>query len=191
MEDKEVFSFILARANTPDLFPKNVQMSAAELLPQESKFSADVWHRSDEWKKDIWRLTTEWQLLLTKHQATKLAKSQSPRPGAIDELFYQVLGLKQLSQSWFWPTMTTENVRLCLNTLIDLRSDLVHKNVSYRPVERADIDYFSLFVNQLAGISGNTVRDYVYARTTEFPWAENEVFDLTSIFDPIRCTSRL
>jgi len=187
---EEAFSFILARANTPDMFPKNVQMSAAELLPQESKFSTEVWHRSDEWKKDIWRLTTEWQQLLTKHQTAKVSKSQSPRPEAVDELFYQILGMKHLSQSWFWPTMTTENVKLCLNTLIDLRGDLVHKNVSYRPVEIADIDYFSLFVNQLAGISGNTVRNYIYARTTEFPWSENEVFDLTSTFDPRRCTLR-
>ncbi len=188
---EEAFSFILAKANTPASFPTNVQMSASELLPQESKFAADVWHRSEEWKRDIWRLTTEWQQLLTKHQVEKVAKSQSPRPEAVDELFYQVIGMKHLSHSWFWPTMTTDNVRRCLNTLIDLRGDLVHKNVSYRSVELADIDYFSLFVNKLAGISGNVVRNYVYARTTEFPWAENEVLDLTLSFDPRRCTSRL
>jgi len=84
--------------------------------------------------------------------------------------------------------MSQEQAVKCLNTLLDLRGDYVHKNRSYRLIEETDIEYFPKFIEALAGISANKMRDYIYDKVGISPWWYNNINVLN--FDSKCCTER-
>jgi len=113
-------------------------------------------------------------------------KFQSPRPDTIDKLFASIIGIKSLSSHWGWLGMSCENAKKCLNILLNLRGDIVHSNQSHRLVTIDDIDYFSLLINKLAGISANVVREHVYKQTGKYPWLDIGILDVPA-YQPARC----
>jgi hypothetical protein len=186
------FDFMLAQANTPDIFPKQVKIVVSEALqpPYPDRQDEDPVRRvkqkqrddwdAQQWKADIWQLAGDgWLTLLRRHQQEILQRYverfHSPRPDTIDQLLAQLLGLPHLSATWEWPGMTAGEAKKCLNVLLNLRGDIVHSNQSPRPVTREDVDYFSLLVTKLAGISADTVRQHVYQQTRKYPWADTGV----------------
>jgi hypothetical protein len=186
------FDFMLTQANTPDIFPKQVKIVVSETLqpPYPDSQDEDPVRRvkqkqrddwdAQQWKADIWQLAGDgWLTLLRRHQQEILQRYverfHSPRPDTIDQLLAQLLGLPHLSATWEWPGMTAGEAKKCLNVLLNLRGDIVHSNQSHRPVTREDVDYFSLLVTKLAGISADTVRQHVYQQTRKYPWADTGV----------------
>jgi len=108
----------------------------------------------------------------------------------INTLFFQTIGLKELSMCWQWQGMNHEDAIKCLNTLLDLRGDYVHKNRSYRLIYETDIEYFPQFIEVLASISANQVRNYIYDKIGFYPWLYNNISPNALIFDSNRCTER-
>ncbi len=188
----ESFDFMIKNAFEPDTFSTQVKMIASENLrppkpssddndkEQKKKFNArENWHE-ERWKKDIWQLAGDgWKDILKKNKDEVLKRYinrfNTPRPEIIDKLFLHVIGLQDLSCKWEWKNMTVENSKTCLNILINLRGDIVHRNNPHRKVSIDDIDYFSLFVKNLAGISANVAREYIYAKTGKYPWSKNNI----------------
>jgi len=166
------FDFMINNVNH-DSFSTNVKMRASEkILPSELS-KREKWHY-DRWKEDIWKLAGDgWRSILKDNKDEFLNGFNTPRPDIIDKLFLNVIGLKKLSSNWKWKDMTEKNSKDCLNILMNLRGDIVHRNRPHRNVTIDDVEYFSLFVKKLAGISANIVRRFVYEKTTEYPWDEN------------------
>ncbi|TGO03494.1 hypothetical protein PN36_05455 [Candidatus Thiomargarita nelsonii] len=106
----------------------------------------------------------------------------------INTLFFQTIGLKGLSDSWQWQGMSNEEAIKCINTLLDLRGDYVHKNRSL--ISETDIEYFQKFIEALAGISANKARDYIYDKVGHYPWLYNKISPNALNFDSKRCTER-
>ncbi len=94
--------------------------------------------------------------------------------------------MRQLSSHWTWVGMTCDNAKKCLNILLNLRGDIVHTNQSHRPITIDDIDYFSLLVNKLAGISANVVREHAHQQTGEYPWSDSGILDVP-YYEQARC----
>jgi RiboL-PSP-HEPN len=156
------------------LFPIQVRIMVAEYLLENSGVSKESWFK-DKWKQEVWQLAGDgWLTLLKQHREAVMQRYverfQSLRQDNIDKLFEHVIGLKQLSHHWQWPGMSNSEAIRCLNTLMDLRGDLVHRNVSHRPIVEEDVSYFSLFATQLAILSVNGVREYLYNQLGEYPW---------------------
>ena len=86
--------------------------------------------------------------------------------------------------------MNYEEAIKCINALLDLLGDYVHKNRSYRLIYETDIKYFPKFIKVLASISANQVRDYIYDKVGVYPWLHNHIFSNSLIFDCNRCTER-
>ncbi len=165
---KYAFGFMLTNAYDSDVFPIQVKMIASEKLSSKPLTEA--------WKKDIWRLAGDgWKEVLKDNKEEIINKFHTPRADIIDKLLLHVIGLKNLSHEWSWNNMTVANSRNCLDVLMDLRGDIVHRNKPHRSVIMNDIEYFSLFVNKLAGISANVVREYVYEQTDKYPWPDNNI----------------
>lgn len=198
------FDFMLAHAKHPDVFPSQVKIVTSESLPPshpdrfddevvrlQKQKARDSWDRH-LWKQDIWRLAGDgWLELLRSHKDKVLeqyvGQFQSPRPHIVDNLFARVIGLRSLSSYWAWPGMSCDNAKKCLNILLNLRGDIVHRNQSHRPVDIEDVDYFSLLVNKLAGISANVVREYVYQQTGKSPWTDSGILDVPCYLEA-RCS---
>jgi len=158
----------------PLFFPTQVRIMVAEYLLENSGVSKESWFK-DKWKQEVWQLAGDgWLILLKQHREAVMQRYverfQSLRQDNIDKLFEHVIGLKQLSHHWQWPGMSNSEAIRCLNTLMDLRGDLVHRNVSHRPIVEEDINYFSLFAKQLAILSTNVVREYLRDQLGEHPW---------------------
>jgi len=186
----ESFTFMLAHSSNIETFPEHVRRITAEILPQESNLkNKEMWHH-EKWKTDVWKLVDEWREFLTKNKRQRVDKFQSSRKDNINTLFFQTIGLKGLSDSWQWQGMSNEEAIKCLNTLLDLRGDYVHKNRSYRLISETDIEYFPTFIEALAGISANKVRDYIYDKVGHYPWLYNKISPNALNFDSKRCTER-
>jgi len=198
------FDFMLAHAKTPEVFPTQVKMVTSETLqpPHPNSHDDNVLRKEKQkarqdwenhlWKQDIWRLAGDgWIKVLRSHKDEVIRqyidKFQSPRPHIVDNLFARLIGLKRLSTHWAWTGMTCDNANKCLNILLNLRGDIVHTNQSHRPVMIDDLDYFSLLVNKLAGISANVVREHVYQQTGEYPWSDSGILDVPS-YEQARCS---
>ncbi|KHD05946.1 hypothetical protein PN36_06790 [Candidatus Thiomargarita nelsonii] len=186
----ESFTFMLDHSSNIEIFPEHVRRTTAEILPQESNLkNKEMWHH-EKWKTDVWKLVDEWREFLTKNKRQRVEKFQSSRKDNINTLFFQTIGLKGLSDSWIWQGMSNEEAIKCLNTLLDLRGDYVHKNRSYRLISETDIEYFPKLIEALAGISANKVRDYIYDKVGYYPWLYNKISPNALNFDSKRCTER-
>jgi len=189
---EESFTFMLNNSENIETFPEHVRRMTAELLPQTSEIkNKELWHH-EKWKTDVWKLVAEWPNFLTQNKTLRVENFQSARANNINTLFFQTIGLKELSTGWHWQGMNQVDAIKCLNTLLDLRGDYIHKNRSYRLIEETDIEYFPKFVEALASISANQVRDYVYAQIGLYPWLYYNISPhaLTLNFDSNRCTER-
>ncbi len=172
------FNFMLTNAYDSDVFPIQVKMIASEKLSSKPM--------TESWKKDIWRLAGDgWKEVLKDNKEEIINKFHTPRADIIDKLLLHVIGLKNLSHEWKWDTITVANSRKCLDILMNLRGDIVHQNKPHRKVTMDDIEYFSLLVNKLAGISANIVRKYVYEQTDEYPWTDNNILGVA--YDDSHC----
>ncbi len=197
------FDFMLAHASSPDVFPTQVKIVTSEKLQPPHPDSDDdevVRKRKQKarqnwdshlWKQEIWHLAGNgWLELLRRNKDEVIrqyvAQFQSPRPHIVDKLFERVIGLSGLSSHWTWQGMNG-NANKCLNILLNIRGELVHKNQSHRPLTIDDIDYFSLLVNKLAGISANVVREHVHKQTGKYPWTDNGILDVPSYIEA-RCS---
>jgi hypothetical protein len=186
----ESFTFMLNHSSTVEIFPEHVRRMTAELLPQTSEIrNKELWHH-EKWKTDVWKLVASWPSFLTQNKTLRIENFQSPRTNNINTLFFQTIGLKELSACWQWQGMNQPDAIRCLNTLLDLRGDYVHKNCSYRLIEETDIEYFPKVIKVLASISDNKVRDYIYDKIGIYPWLYNNIPSHALNFDSSRCTER-
>jgi hypothetical protein len=187
----ESFTFMLSHSENIEIFPEHVRRMTAELLLQTSDIkNKELWHH-EKWKTDVWKLVTQWAEFLTQNKTLRVENFQSARAHNINALFFQTIGLKDISAGWQWQGMNHEQAIQCLNTLLDLRGDYIHKNRSYRLICEADIEYFPKFVEALASISANQVRNYVYDQTGLYPWLYNYISPHALNFDSNRCTEKL
>jgi hypothetical protein len=187
---EESFTFMLNHSSTVEIFPEHVRRMTAELLPQTSEIrNKELWHH-EKWKTDVWKLVASWPDFLTQNKTLRIKNFQSSRANNINTLFFQTIGLKELSECWHWQGMNHDEAIKCLNTLLDLRGDYVHKNRSYRLIEETDIEYFPEFIQIVASISANKVREYIYDKVGRYPWLYN-IPPHALNFDSNRCTEKL
>lgn len=183
------FTFMLSHSTSIGIWEEHVRRMTAELLPQTSEIkNKELWHH-EKWKIDVWKLVEEWPNFLTQNKTLRVEKFQSSRADNINALFFQTIGLKALSANWQWRGMTNKQAITCLNTLLDLRGDYVHKNHSYRLLCETDLEYFPKLIKTLAIISANQVRDYIYEQVGHYPWLYNHSVNALN-FDSNRCTER-
>ena len=110
---------MLHHSSNIDIFPEHVRRTTAELLPQESDIkNKELWHH-EKWKIDIWKLVNEWRYFLTKNKTLRINNFQSSRVNNINVLFFQTIGLKNLSNSWQWQDMSNEQAIKCLHNDLD------------------------------------------------------------------------
>jgi hypothetical protein len=157
------FDYMLKRAKRADVFPKKVLALAAKNLREST----------DETK--VWKLAgSGWKRVLRNHRDTIVKKHvvpfNTPRQANIDKLFESLLGLKKVSEDWYWQKAPRRQVTTKLDELVTLRGEIGHKVQTQKSVRKKTVIDYSHFIKRLAGITSNSVAVHIQNRLRVFPW---------------------
>jgi hypothetical protein len=159
----EAFDFLLANATDPVAFPNRVKTLASEEI------------RSDPDKTQIWNLAgSGWKQVLQSHrEAAKkrwLDKLNTPKTEQVNELFRELLGLQNLSSSWSWQRMNSQQASEKLDEYIIVRGNIAHRTTHDENVYKSwGTDYLS-HVERLVEKTDEHVRSHVYSLIQASPW---------------------
>ena len=159
----QAYGAMIAAATSPDAFPTRV----LALAGKELRDAAD--------ERRIWELAGDgWKQTLARHKDQVLAAYlngfHTPRPGNVDRLFDNLIGLKAMSATWKWRKNPNGHVLSRLETLVDLRGAIAHKVSVDRYVHKSEVIGALDLVQCLAAVSSNRTRDHVRARVAADPW---------------------
>jgi hypothetical protein len=157
------FDFLLANAETPNVFPNSVLIKATK----------DI--RSDKDERKVWLLAADgWKKVLNDYKNNVLKKEidyfHVPRPENIDEIFSKTIGFEKVSKQWTWKGQTNSDSIKTLNKLINLRGEIAHKIIATAKINKADVIYFLNFINNLTVCTSNAVNNYIKERVGTYPW---------------------
>lgn len=159
----EAFDFLLANATDPSAFPNRVKTLASEEI------------RSNPDKNQIWNLAgTGWKQVLQNHrEAAKkkwLDKLNTPKTEQVNELFRKLLGLQNLSCSWSWQGMNSQQASEKLDNYIVVRGNIAHRTTHDENVYKSwGTDYLS-HVERLVEKTDEHVRGHVISLIHISPW---------------------
>ena len=162
------FDFLLSNAKDHTAFPDKVLTLSSKVF----------WDSKDE--RGVWLLADSgWKSILQSHKSKviehHIGNFNTPRAAQIDTLFESLVGLKSLSSKWYWQKMSSEQAKKKLGDLITLRGSIAHRVETSRAVKKDAVSKNGDFINRLAFISSNTLREYLHSRVGKYPWDEVHV----------------
>jgi hypothetical protein len=95
----------------------------------------------------------------------------TPRTAQVDELFHKVLGLDNLSSSWFWAGRSVEQSTKELDELVTLRGSIAHRVSTSKAVTLKNVTDARSFIYRLAVKSHNRTCEHLKSHVTKSPWA--------------------
>lgn len=157
------FDFLMKNAKSPNDFPKKVLSIAGSSL------------KADKNDSKIWDLAGEgWRKTLFKHQEKVknryIGKLNTPRPKQIDEMFENLIGIKNISKQLKWQGAPNKNVIERLDKLITLRGEIAHRVATSKPVRKSEVVQNLNFIGYLSVKLSNIVSEYLWAQTQKDPW---------------------
>lgn len=160
---ESAFDFMLSKSSSYEVFPMNVLTRASKVL----KGSQD--------EREIWKLAQDgWKTVLSDYKRDLiehyLGKFNTPKPEKIDALYESLIGVTQISQYWYWKSMSADSSRRKLTLLVELRGSIAHRVATSKSVRKSDVRDYLGFVHRLAVISSNRVSDFISERVKEQPW---------------------
>ena len=159
------FDAMLARATSPQAFPRKVLALASKAL-KESNDQTSVWALAQDGWKQV--LSDHRRQLFKRYVGTL----NTPRPAQVDTLFGCLIGIKALSKSWKWSGRSNSSVLQALNGLVTLRGEIAHRVQTSRAVHKTYITQSLELVNRVAAVSSNQVREFVAQRVHDLPWPD-------------------
>lgn len=140
---------MLRRAEHPDSLEKVVQAAVAKELRRQ-KNQMLVWNLAgDNWRDSV-------TSLLQGH--TEIG---SPDADRVSKMMKNMIGLDNLSMTWYWQGMSVDRAHAKLTGLIKLRGDIVHKGSANRPVHKSDVTDYLGHVQHLVEKTEDRISDYL------------------------------
>lgn len=162
------FEFMVNHADTPNLFPKSVLVSASNMLVK------------DKDERRVWDLAGDgWKNVLKMYCNSTVKCLNTPNHRNIDRLFETLIGLKNLSVTWKWHGVANQRALKRLDQLILTRGDIAHRLNHEAYIKKQDVlDVLKLVLN-ISVVSTNTVRTYLMKNVGSEPWLEVHVGELS------------
>lgn len=160
---REAFDAMLNKCVDPQNFPSKVRVLASKIL------------REDPDESKIWELAGQgWRKVLSQHKdkvfKETLERFHWPKAVKVDELFHQLLGVKNLSINWRWKNMTTHSACRKLDRYVDMRGKIAHRVSTGLGVYRSWVVDYLNHVIQLVETTDATVSTHVQSVTGKAPW---------------------
>ena len=161
----EAFDHILKNCSDASSFPTRVRVLAARSL-REAK---------DE--RAIWVLAGNgWKTVLTEHRDKTLEYFHTPKHKNVDDLFFDLLGLGNLSASWRWQGMSAKSAAKKLNNYIEIRGKVAHRVGYSTPIPKAYAEDYLKHVELLVSRTDETVHKYAKECSGVQPWPGSSHF---------------
>lgn len=120
----------------------------ASVLPKELRKVIAKELRSDLDESSPWKLADDgWKaVLLNRMSGLKAVRDRAlntPNSDNIDKLFFEAMGIVDLSHSWYWPNMRYVDARKKLDSYLKLRHEIAHRGgPTGRSVWKSDVQGF-------------------------------------------------
>jgi len=160
----EGLEHIVKNGKDASVLPKELKKHIAKELVND-KNNLAVWSLSD----DGWRKVLKKRLNNLKEERNR--RLNTPKSSNIDDLFFKVLGISKISQTWKLATkMNANQAREQLDKYVELRGAIAHRGKSSKSVKKADVtDYFDL-IKKLAAKTGGKANRHVKDITGKPLW---------------------
>ncbi len=143
---------------SPDELPLEMKKRVAKEL-KKCKHELAVWEIAG----------TQWREYL-KRSVSPIDRLNTPKTRQVDDLFFNLIGISEVSKSWYWAGMSSENATRKLDGFVDLRGSIAHRGRFVSYVERRQVvDYIS-FIKRLAAKTGGRVNSHVLELTGKRLW---------------------
>jgi hypothetical protein len=102
----------------------------------------------------------------------------TPKAANIDWLFRQALGIRRISENWYWEGVTAEGARAALDNFIELRGEIAHRGRIDELLTKERVKTYVAHVNRLAHHTASAVSDVLWQATgkvlltTQYPDGE-------------------
>lgn len=150
----KTFSALLAKAQNPSYFPKEVQKLFVKYIKEDKNELRVLELTGNGWKGTF----KQYKAAMAKQF---LGGFNTPSAENIDKLFANLIGLNKMSKSWSRPRTTPADARLRLRRLIKLRGDIAHRVKSKKPIHKATVKKHVEFIRRLAEHSNTRVDHYL------------------------------
>lgn len=104
--------------------------------------------------------------VLKQHREELIQDFNTPKSSNINKLYLAVIGLTDLSNSWQWSGMTTQQSQAKLGTYIKIRGVIAHRTRTSESISRKKSEEYLDFVKILVSKTESRVQNYV-KRLTE------------------------
>lgn len=151
----EGLEHLIVHVNDPKKLPTSLMQQVAKELRGEKNELA------------IWSLAAEgWKRVLTDRlerlREQRNRQLNTPKAEKIDELFFASLGVKRISDSWFWLSkMKPDRARAKLDRFVTLRGAIAHRGAAASSVTKSQVEDYFEFVKKLVSKTGGHVNAYV------------------------------
>ena len=149
-------------------------LKAADDLPTEMK--KRVVRELKKCKHDlaIWQISdSRWRDYI-KHSVKPIEILNTPKTNQVDNLFSDLIGISNISDSWYWPGMSCENAKNKLDKFVTLRGSIAHRGESVKYVRKAEVEDYVNFVRKLAAKTGGRINSHVFELTGKRLWPRKQ-----------------
>lgn len=99
--------------------------------------------------------------VLKQHREELIQDFNTPKSSNINKLYLAVIGLTDLSNSWQWSGMTTQQSQSKLGTYIKIRGAISHRTRTSESISRKKSEEYLDFVKILVSKTESRVQNYV------------------------------
>lgn len=149
------FEAIQKSCSQPSLLPNRIKSNIGSKL-KESNNPLDYWSLAGNgWRNELKKYGQE-------YLANKIDYFHSPRPENIDQLFSDVIGIKDISKKWKWHRARNSYINNTLNKLIDLRGEIAHSKKSSGRVTKKKFSENAKFIIRITASTHNIIGTFMY-----------------------------
>ena len=143
---------------TSEDLPKEIKKRLVEEL-KKCKHELAIWQISDSGWRDY-----------LKRSVRPIERMNTPKTANVDNLFSDLIGIRDISSSWHWRGMPSENAKSKLDRFVTLRGSIAHRGEFVKYVRKGEVVDYVYFVRKLAAKTGGKVNSHVYRLTGKRLW---------------------
>jgi RiboL-PSP-HEPN len=151
----EALAHIIKHARTAEALPQELRKQLAQEIKKASH-DLEIWKIADDgWKKYL-------SDRIARISEDRNRRLNTPKTEQINQLFFQSVGLRSVSDSWKWSKkMTISRAQKKLDEFIELRGAIAHRGKAAKSVKKADVTNYFEFVKKLVAETGKKVNKHV------------------------------
>jgi len=160
---EEALEHLVNHVTTANELPTELKKRIAKELKADSNEIA-MWDLAGEgWKKKV-----KGRLIALAEERNR--RLNTPKSANIDTLFFDAIGLPNVSDAWYWQKMSCQAAKQKLDRYVSLRGAIAHRGTGASSCTKAQVtDYFG-HVKELVSKTGGRVNTFVKGITQTGLW---------------------